>query len=91
MLDAHGVEHVIETMQHRYVQCSWPGCAGLSNYRRRELQLLLEASDDEKSQSSASERGQEDLLSADASDREINLVEEEMAEEEPDRDRYDET
>ena len=34
--------------------------------------------------SSASGRGQEDLLSEDASDREINLAKEEMAEEEPD-------
>ena len=67
MLDAHGVEHAIKTMQHRYVQCSQPGCAGLRNYRRRELQLLLGASDDKESRSSASERGQEDPLSEDIS------------------------
>ena len=52
MLDACGVEHVIMTMQHGYVQCSRPGYAGLRNYRRRELQLLLGASDDEEGQSS---------------------------------------
>ena len=91
MLDARGVEHVIETMQHGYVQCSRPGCAGLRNYRRRELQLLLGASDDEESRSSASERGQEDPLIDNVSDREVNLAEEEMAEEEPGRDCFDET
>ena len=91
MLGARGVEHVIKTMQHGYVQCSRPGCTGRSNYRRRELHLLLEASDDEESRSSASERGQEDLLDEDSSDREIDLAEEEMAEEEPDRDCFDET
>ena len=90
-LDARGVEHVIKTMQHGYVQCSQPGCAGLSKYRRREIQLLLEASDDEESRSSASERGQDNLLDRDASDREIDLAEEEMAEEGPDQDRLDET
>ena len=90
MLDARGVEHVIKTMQHGYVQCSRPGCAELSNYRRRELQLLLEASDDEESRSSTSERGQEDLLGEGASDQEIDSAEGEMAEEEPDQDRLDE-
>ena len=57
VLDARGVEHVIETMQHGYVQCSQLGYAGLRNYHRRELQLLLGASDDEESRSSASGRG----------------------------------
>ena len=60
MLDACGVEHVIETMQHGYVQCSRSGCARLRNYRRKELQLLLGASDDEESWSLTSERDPED-------------------------------
>ena len=90
MLDARGVEHVIETMQHGYVQCSRPGCAGLRNYRRRELQLLLGASDDEESQSSASERGPEDLLSDGMSDQEIDLAEEHAAGRGPYQDSSDE-
>ena len=55
VLDACGVEHVIQAMQHGYVQCSRPGQSELHNYRRRELQLLLEASDSESSRSSTSE------------------------------------
>ena len=90
VLDAQRVEHVIETMQHRYVQCSQPGCTETSNYCRRELQLLTEASDDEESQSSASERGQEDLLDEDGSDQGIDLTEGEIAEGGPDQDRLDE-
>ena len=78
-LDACGVEHIIETMQHGYVQCSQPGCAGLRNYCRRELQLLLGASDNEESQSSTSERGPEDPLSDGVSDQGSDLAEEEMA------------
>ena len=80
------MEHVIETMQHGYVQCSRPDYAGLQNYRRKELQLLLGASDDEESRSSTSEGGQEDPLSDEASDQEINLTGEE-----PDQDSFDET
>ena len=56
VLDACRVEHIIQAMQHGYVQCSRPGDAGLCNYRRRELQLLLGTSDDEESRSLASER-----------------------------------
>ena len=88
MLDACGVEHIIETMQHGYMQCSRPGYAGFRNYRRRELQLLLGASDDEESRSSTSERNQEDLLSDEVSDQEINL---EGDERDPDQDSIDET
>ena len=91
VLDACGVEHVIETMQHGYMRCSRPGYAGLRNYRRRELQLLLGASDDEESRSSTSEKDQEDPWSDDVSDQEINLTEEERAEKEPDQDSFDET
>ena len=66
-----------------HVQCSRPGCAGLRNYRRRELQLLLGASDDEESRSSTSERGPEDPLSDGVSDQENDLAEEDMAEKGP--------
>ena len=83
VLDACGLEHVIATMQHGYVQCSRPGCAGLRNYRRKELQLLLGASDDEESRSSTSERGQEDRWSDGVSDQGNDLAEEELAEKEP--------
>ena len=91
MLGACGVEHVIGTMQHGYVQCSRPGCAGLRNYRRRELQLLLGASDDEESRSLASERGPGDPLSDEVSDQEIDLAEERMAGEGPYQGSSDET
>ena len=79
MLDARGVEHAIETIQHGHVQCIRPGYTGLRNYRRRELKLLLGASDDEESRSSASERGQEDFVSESTSNQEVNLAEEEVA------------
>ena len=46
VLDACGVEHVIRAMQHGYVQCSQPGRSELRNYRRKELQLLLEVPDE---------------------------------------------
>ena len=91
MLDARGVEHIIETMQHGYVRCSRLSHVGLRNYRGRELQLLLGASDDEESQSSESEKDQEDTLDGEVSDQEVNLAEEGMAEEEPGRDCLDET
>ncbi len=68
VLDASGMEHTIQAMQHGYVQCSRPGGAGPRNYRRQELQLLLGASDDEGSRSSASGKGDEDPLSDGASD-----------------------
>ena len=43
MLDACGVEHVmISAMRHGYVQYSRLGCNEISNYRRKELQLLTE-------------------------------------------------
>ena len=90
VLDASGMEHTIQAMQHGYVQCSRPGEAGSRNYRRRELQLLLEASDDEESRSSTSERNGEDPLSDGASDREDGLVDEGMAEEGPCQDSSDE-
>ena len=91
MLDACGVEHIIETMQHGYVQCSRPGSAGLCNYRRRELQLLLGASDDEESQSSTSERNPGDPPSDGISHQEIDLTEEHMAGEGPYQDGSDGT
>ena len=83
VLDACGVEHTIQAMQHGYVQCSRPGHSGLRNYRRKELQLLLEASDDEESRSSASEKDGEDLLSDGASDQGDSWEDEGMAREEP--------
>ena len=83
VLDASGMEHTIQAMQHGYVQCSRPGEAGPRNYRRRELQLLLGASDDEESRSSASEKGGEDPLSDGASDQEDSLVKKRMAAEGP--------
>ena len=95
MLDACGVEHVIETMQRGHVQCSRPGCAGLRirNYRRRELQLLLGASDAEEGRSSTSERGPGGPLSDAVSGQENDLAEdsEEMAEKEPYQGSSDET
>ena len=60
VLDACGVEHVIRAMQHGYVQCSRPGCSDLRNYRRRELQLLMAASDSASGHSSTSEEEDED-------------------------------
>ena len=82
--------HAIQAMQHGHVQCSRPGYAGLRNYRRKELQLLLGASDDEESRSSASEKGMEDSLDEGASDQEDDLVDEGMAEERPCQDSSDE-
>ena len=90
VLDASGMEHTIQAMQHGYVQCSRPGEAGPRNYRRRELQLLLGASDDEESGSSASGKGGEDPLSDGASDREDSLRSEGMAAEGPYQNSSDE-
>ena len=73
------------------MQCSRLGYAGLRNYRRRELQLLLGTSDDEENRSSTSEKDQADPLSDEVSDQEIDLAEEAMAEKEPDQDNFDET
>jgi hypothetical protein len=70
-MDARGLEHIIRAMQHRYVQCSRLGCAEVRNYRRKELQLLTEASGDEESQSLASELGHEDFLDRDGSGQAI--------------------
>ena len=86
MLDACGVEHDIRAMRHGYVQSSRLDCDGISNYRRKELQLLAELSDDEESRSSASGVGQEDFLDRDMSDQEIDLAERQMAEEGPEHD-----
>ena len=91
VLDARGVEHIIEAMRHGYVQCSRPGCVGLRNYRRRELQLSMGASDDEESQSSESENDHGGDLSEGFSDQEIDSEEEGMAWEEPGRGCLDET
>ena len=90
-MDACGVEHVIEAMQHGYVQCIRPGCTGLRNYRRRELQLLLGASGDEESQPSASERGTGDPLDDGVSDQGSDLEDGEVAGKEPGQVGSDET
>ena len=90
VLDACGVEHIIQAMKHGYVQCSRPGEAGLRNYRRRELQLLLGASDDEESRSSASEKDDVGPLSTDASDLEDGSEDVGMAAEGPCQDSSDE-
>ena len=83
MLDANGVEHTIQAMQHGYVQCSRPGEAGCRNYRRRELQLLLDGSDGEESRSSASGKDDEGSSSDNASDQEGDLEDAGMAAEGP--------
>ena len=86
VLDARGVEHVIQAMRHGYVQCSRPGYPGLRNYRRKELQLVVEASDAEgsgSSGSSTSESDREDLLEDEVSDREGSWEDAEEAGEEP--------
>ena len=90
VLDASGVEHTIQAMQHEYVQCNRLGEVGCRNYRRRELQLLLDVSDGEESRSSASEKDDEDPLSDDASDREGSLEDAGMVAEGPDQDSSDE-
>jgi hypothetical protein len=73
VLDASGVEHTIQAMQHGYVQCSRPGEAGCRNYRRRELQLQRDGSDGEESRSSASGEDDEGSSSENASDQEGDL------------------
>ena len=90
VLDACGVEHIIQAMQHGYVQCSRPGDAGLCNYRRRELQLQHDEPDDEGSCSSLSGEDDEGSLSKNASDQEGNLKDEGTAMEEPGQDSSDE-
>jgi hypothetical protein len=90
VLDANGVEHTIQAMQHGYVQCNRPGEAGCRNYRRKELQLLLSASDGEESRSSTSDKDDEDPSSDDASDREDSLEDAGMAAEGPWQDSSDE-
>ena len=84
------MEHVINAMRHGYVQCSRIGCDEISNYRRKELQLLTELPDDEESRSSISEMGQEDLLGRDMSDQEVDLEGRVMEAEEPDHESHDE-
>ena len=84
------MEHVINAMRHGYVQCSRIGCDEISNYRRKELQLLTELPDDEESRSSISEMGQEDLLDRDMSDQEVDLEESLMEATEIDHDSHDE-
>ena len=86
VLDASGVEHTIQAMQHGYVQCSRLGEAGCCNYHCKELQLLLSVSDSEESHSSASEKDDEDPLSDDASDWEDSLEDAGMAAEGPGQD-----
>ena len=67
VLDACGVEHVIRAMQHGYVQCSQPGRSELRNYRRKELQLLLEVLDEGSNHSSASEEEDDETQREEAS------------------------
>ena len=57
-------------------------CTELRNYRRKELQLLQEAPDDEDSQSSASGEHREDPHSDEASDQGDGWEDVEMAREE---------
>jgi hypothetical protein len=90
VLDANGVEHTIQAMQHGYVQCNRPGEAGCRNYRRKELQLLLNVPDGEESRSSASEKDDEDVSSDDASDRGDGLEDAGMVAEGPGQGSSDE-
>ena len=69
-------------MQHGYVQCSRPGQSELRNYRRKELQLLLEASDGEGSHSSASEEEDGDPQDGGTSDQDDGRDDEETADDE---------
>jgi len=82
VLDACGVEHVIQAMQHGYVQCSRPGQSELRNYRRRELQLLLAMSDGGGSHSSTSEEEVEDPRDDGTSDHGDGQDEEDTEDEE---------
>ena len=82
VLDACGVEHVIRAMQHGYVQCSRPGQSELRNYRRKELQLLLEASDGEGSQSPTSGEGGGDPPDSGTSDQDDGQDDEDTADDE---------
>ena len=82
VLDACGVEHVIQAMQHGYVQCSRPGQSELRNYRRKELQLLLEASDGEGSHPSTSEGDGGDFQEDGTSDQDDGQDDEETADDE---------
>ena len=90
VLDANGVEHTIQAMQHGYVQCSRPGEAGRRSYRRRELQLQHDEPDDEGSCSSLSGEDDEGSLSEIASDQEGDLEDAGTAMEEPGQDSSDE-
>ena len=90
MLDANGVEHTIQAMQHGYVQCSRPGEAGRRNYRRRELQLQHDGSDGEESRSSLSGEDDEGSFSENASDQEGDLKDAGTAMEEPGQNSSDE-
>ena len=87
MLDANGVEHTIQAMQHGYVQCNRPGEAGCRNYRRRELQLQHDGAE---SRSSASGEDGGGSLQGNASDQEGDLEDAGVAVEEPDQDSSDE-
>ena len=77
VLDANGMEHTIQAMQHRYVQCSW-------------LSLLLSVSDGEESCSSMSEKDGKNSLSDDASDWEDGPEDAGLAAEGPGQDSADE-
>ena len=79
VLDANGVEHTIQAMQHGYVQCNRPGEVRYRNYRRRELQLVRDISDGEGSRSSASGEDEEGPSSDNASDQEEGLEDAGMA------------
>ena len=82
VLDACGVEHVIQAMQHGYVQCSRPGQSEPRNYRRKELQLLLETSDGEGSHSSASEEDDDEAQDGGTSDQDDGQDDEDTADDE---------
>jgi hypothetical protein len=90
VLDVNRVEHTIQAMQHGYVQCNRPGEVGCRNYRRRELQLLLDVSDGEESRSSATGKDDEGSSNDNASDQEDGLEDAGMAAEGPDQGNSDE-
>ena len=73
-----------------YVQCNRPGEVGCRNYRRRELQLLLDVSDGEESRSSASGKDDEGSSSDNASDQEGDLEDAGMVAEGPGQGSSDE-
>ena len=52
VINACGVESIIRFMGNGYIQCGRPDCSEISNYRRKELQLIEELSSGDDDQSS---------------------------------------